>query len=329
MTALRCCEVAIGAWLVCVGVQAQASLDSDGDGVLDILERDADTDGDGLPDVMDPDDDGDLLLTRYEYFPSGDAIDTDRDGLPDYLDADDDDDLILTLDEAPDPNGDGNPKDGRSTTVGLKDYLNEDDDSDGVVTAHERPDAMDQDTDGDHTPDQRDNDDDGDGRFTIEELGASAIDSDADKQPDYLDPDDDGDTLATLLECADFSKRDVDGDGLINCLDLDSDGDGIPDQVEGTEDSDGDGTPNYLDPAEDDDTGQGNVLTPVSDAGRDASVADAGRIVRFDAAVEDASNSTPILTTSAGSRDDGCSLGASHGGAWLLLALLRRRRSAR
>ena len=38
-----------------------------------------------------------------------------------------------------------------------------------------------------------------------------------------------------------------DGDGLANRLDTDSDGDAIPDAVEGTGDTDGDGVPDYLD----------------------------------------------------------------------------------
>ena len=40
---------------------------------------------------------------------------------------------------------------------------------------------------------------------------------------------------------------DADGDGTPNFLDLDSDGDGISDEVEGTGDADGDGSPNFLD----------------------------------------------------------------------------------
>jgi hypothetical protein len=40
---------------------------------------------------------------------------------------------------------------------------------------------------------------------------------------------------------------DTDDDGVLNYLDLDSDGDRIPDSCEGTCDRDGDGIPNYLD----------------------------------------------------------------------------------
>ncbi|MCB0182666.1 MAG: hypothetical protein KDE31_00295, partial [Caldilineaceae bacterium] len=41
---------------------------------------------------------------------------------------------------------------------------------------------------------------------------------------------------------------DIDGDNVPNFLDLDSDGDNLPDSEEGTADSDGDGLPDYLDP---------------------------------------------------------------------------------
>ncbi|MBE3123865.1 MAG: DUF5011 domain-containing protein, partial [Planctomycetes bacterium] len=55
--------------------------------------------------------------------------------------------------------------------------------------------------------------------------------------------DSDGDGIPNDVEGA----GDPDGDGIPNYLDTDSDGDGIPDAVEGTGDPDGDGMPNYLD----------------------------------------------------------------------------------
>jgi hypothetical protein len=55
--------------------------------------------------------------------------------------------------------------------------------------------------------------------------------------------DTDGDGIPDAVEGAD----DPDGDGIPNYLDEDSDGDGIPDSEEGTGDPDGDGIPNYLD----------------------------------------------------------------------------------
>jgi len=55
--------------------------------------------------------------------------------------------------------------------------------------------------------------------------------------------DTDGDGIPDCIE----GWEDVDGDGVPNCADLDSDGDGIPDAIEGTDDADGDGIPNFLD----------------------------------------------------------------------------------
>lgn len=55
--------------------------------------------------------------------------------------------------------------------------------------------------------------------------------------------DTDGDGLPDVIEGDD----DPDGDGLPNCEDPDSDGDGIDDAVEGPDDVDGDHLPNYLD----------------------------------------------------------------------------------
>jgi hypothetical protein len=55
--------------------------------------------------------------------------------------------------------------------------------------------------------------------------------------------DTDGDGIPDIVE----GTNDVDGDGIPNNEDLDSDGDGIPDSEEGTGDSDGDGIPDFLD----------------------------------------------------------------------------------
>ena len=56
-------------------------------------------------------------------------------------------------------------------------------------------------------------------------------------------PDSDGDGLPDELE----GDGDADGDGLDNVDDTDSDGDGIEDGAEGADDTDGDGIPDFLD----------------------------------------------------------------------------------
>ena len=55
--------------------------------------------------------------------------------------------------------------------------------------------------------------------------------------------DSDGDGIPNGIE----GSTDPDEDGLPNYLDADSDGDGLPDAIEGTADPDGDGIPNFLD----------------------------------------------------------------------------------
>jgi hypothetical protein len=59
--------------------------------------------------------------------------------------------------------------------------------------------------------------------------------------------DDDGDSLETRLECTNVVSQDVDADGAWNCYDLDSDGDGASDAMEGTLDTDDDAVPDFLD----------------------------------------------------------------------------------
>ncbi|HDN81045.1 MAG TPA: right-handed parallel beta-helix repeat-containing protein, partial [Chloroflexi bacterium] len=79
--------------------------------------------------------------------------------------------------------------------------------------------------------------------------GGTTADSDDDDTPDYIDVDSDGDGIPDSVE----GTGDVDDDDIPNYLDLDSDGDGIPDSVEGADDSDGDGAPDFLDPDDDGD----------------------------------------------------------------------------
>ncbi|PQJ21594.1 gliding motility-associated C-terminal domain-containing protein, partial [Tenacibaculum sp. SG-28] len=130
------------------GIPDHHDLDSDNDGVNDVIEirgsdsdndghEDSgglvdgdnliDTDGDGTPDIHDTDDDGDGILTAEEDLDfDGDPTndDSDNDGIPDYLDIDDDGDGINTIDESPDLNGDGIPDDALDTDLdGIPDYL--------------------------------------------------------------------------------------------------------------------------------------------------------------------------------------------------------------
>ncbi len=72
---------------------------------------------------------------------------------------------------------------------------------------------------------------------------AHGVDVDEDGLENYLDLDSDGDGIPDAVEGTDSADGDIDG----NWIDLDSDGDHYPDADEGTGDRDGDGIPNYLD----------------------------------------------------------------------------------
>jgi hypothetical protein len=176
--------------------------DTDGDGLMDSVEKKLGTN----PDKVDTDGDG---LSDFDEVGSlAKPLDSDKDGVINALDSDDDNDGILTRYEAADPDGNGNPADARdSDGDGVPDYLDTDDDGDGVLTRYEAADP-----DGNGNP-------------------ADARDSDGDGLPDYLDSDDDGDGTPTKGE-----KPDANGDG--NPADaFDGNGNGIPAYLDPTEDS--------------------------------------------------------------------------------------------
>lgn len=130
------------------------------------------------------------------------ACDNDNDGVLDVDDPDDDNDGILDVDE--DINGDG-------------DYTNDDTDGDGI------PNVFDLDSDNDGIVDVIEGggeDPDGDGV-----IGTGPItDVDNDGLADDVDPSQGGTPLP---------NPDTDGDGMDNVIDIDSDDDGIVDNVEG------------------------------------------------------------------------------------------------
>jgi hypothetical protein len=139
------------------GIPNNQDLDSDNDGILDIIEAGGiDTDGDGVADSL-TDTDSDGLPDLYDLDNGGSPQpipDTDGDGKPDFLDRDSDSDGLPDTIEGQDTNSFVTP-------------LGSDMDGDGIDDAFDpdqagpRPPVPD--VDGDGAPDFRDVDSDGDG----------------------------------------------------------------------------------------------------------------------------------------------------------------------
>jgi hypothetical protein len=221
--------------------------DTDGDRIGDACD-DPDTDGDWLSDVEEgtygtnpalADSDGDGLNDFIETLKNTAAVNTDGDALIDAMDTDSDGDNLLDATEGlTDTDGDGVPN-----------YRDTDSDNDG------KPDLVEGlgDSDGDGKPNALDADDsdgptadpDGDGLTNAVELARGTLRTVADSDADGL-----SDNVETF---GGASSPDTDFDGAIDARDTDSDGDGIPDGVEGAGDADQDSTPNYRDVDSDND----------------------------------------------------------------------------
>jgi hypothetical protein len=246
------------------GISDDCDPDDDNDGILDTRETTTlNTDGDLYPDYHDLDSDNDGILDTDEKGTAGDnatnPVDTDGDGKSDYVDLDSDNDGINDVIETDGTDDDNNGiADGAINGVtGVPASAN------GLKPAN---------TDGTDNPDYRDLDSDNDGIPDLYESGIS--------NPSTID----GTTKDGKIEAADGGDNDgipqnVDGatgsfgdanspdlpnadrnapnpDFVPNYRDLDSDNDGIRDEVEkgpnasdGTNpiNSDPDGLPDYID----------------------------------------------------------------------------------
>ncbi|TXD50137.1 Ig-like domain-containing protein, partial [Polaribacter sp. IC073] len=273
-----------------------------------------DYDGDGINDIVDLDDDNDGILDIDEDFnedgdgnPRTNPSDKDGDGVPNYFDLDTDNDGITDYIEAggtDDPDGNGQPGTGvleRSevNAKGIPLAVSPDTETSGTsetsnltipnTAGADNPNFIDLDSDNDGITDTIEaggTDPDGDGRYGL----GSINDVDSDGLADEIDPYDDRDgNLDTALNPnKKLTLPDTDLDGIPNYLDLDSDNDTIPDNVEGQSttgyithaatdadddglndaydssdgvgtavipvDTDGDGIPDYLDLDSDNDT---------------------------------------------------------------------------
>ncbi|MDH7447836.1 DUF7507 domain-containing protein [Aquimarina sp. 2201CG14-23] len=168
------------------GIPNIIDLDDDNDGITDIEEQNGDplldTDGDGIIDSLDLDADGDGI---YDYIEAGhDGIDSDGDGTIDGPYGDDG--IPDQVQDDPDT-GEVNYDPQDSDGDGIDDFQDIDDDNDGIPTEDENPDP-----DGDMVPDD-------------------AFDSDGDGIPDYLEPNNSDPTAEDDLEV--FNAVTPNGDG--------------------------------------------------------------------------------------------------------------------
>ncbi|WP_264791811.1 cadherin-like domain-containing protein [Aureispira anguillae] len=260
------------------GIPNHLDLDSDNDGIADIVEAGGvDTNGDGVVDnYTDTDNDG--LSDEYDVDNGGTAIansDSDGDGILDVLDLDSDNDGIPDVVEAggTDENGDGLADNFADTDGdGFNDVVDGDVGNDG--TAENSSDALvltgadtdndgapnsypSGDTDGDGIINQLDLDGDNDGIPDVVEAGGTDADGDG-LADNFADTDGDGfndvvdgdvgndgtaENIADVLVLtgADtngdgapdtYARGDLDGDGILNQFDLDADNDGILDVEE-------------------------------------------------------------------------------------------------
>ncbi len=229
--------------------------DSDGDGIKDRLDLDADNDG--IPDVTEAggtDADGDGVIggfTDTDQDGLADSVDpvgpatpgtplprpnSDSDNVPDWLDIDSDNDGITDVTEAGGTDADGDGRIDGFTDAdgdGFTDSVDTDDSTtptplDGAGTELPAPDF-----DGDGRPNYLDIDSDNDGiTDATESTIAIGEDADGDGEVDgFVDANGNGYDDATETEPLTLSN--FDGNGGPDYLDIDSDDDGIVDNIEG------------------------------------------------------------------------------------------------
>ncbi len=249
------------------GIPNNLDLDSDNDGIPDVVEAyGVDTNGDGIIDNY-TDTDGDGFSQNVDANNTGvtgsgiglGAPDFDGDGIPNYLDTDSDNDGIPDIIEAGgvDVNNDGKVDGFTDANYdGISDnYINASallktgvDVSPVDGRADNYPNKnMDQ----DFRPNAYDMDSDGDGIVDVIEAGLP--DANLNGIVDgIIGPNGWSTTVSALVS---LNLRSTDGDGKPDYLDIDSDDDGIPDNIEGQS------TAGYLLPGITDTDGDGLVNT--------------------------------------------------------------------
>src|SRR5688572_5700185 len=191
-------------------------------------ERGGDFDGDGINDNDDLDDDNDGILDVTETLSAYNNGDTDNDGNPDWLDRDSDNDGISDIIEAR-----GLDMNGNGEVDGFIDINNDGwDDNMALIPL---PGV---DPDGDPNWNGADLDSDNDGITDVIEAGGSDPDNNGQigTGTGTTIPDLDGDGLSDLVDTDNGGTAlmlpNTDGMGRPNYADLDSDNDGIVDNIE-------------------------------------------------------------------------------------------------
>ncbi len=220
------------------GVTNYRDLDSDNDGILDLVESGrpvTDADNNGVVDGTDPDGDGIVgnadLTNGFGSANTPAPLNTDGDGVPNYRDLDSDNDGILDLTESGRPLTDA---DNNGVVDGT------DTDGDGIVGNADLAPALfgsagtptPLDTDGDTLPNYRDLDSDNDGILDLTESGRTLTDADSNGVVDGTDTDNDGivgnaDLTDGFGSANTPAPLNTDGDSMPNYRDLDSDNDSI------------------------------------------------------------------------------------------------------
>ena len=219
------------------GITDQIDLDDDNDGILDIDEGYLleDSDGDGIPNRLDLDSDNDGIADVIEaggtdsdgdgVIGTGSITDTDGDGI---------DDTVDTVDAG---SGASEVSSGTALTFtdndsdGLKNPYDNDSDNDGIVdlieaqTTNSFVTLLGTDTDNDGIDDAFDSDYIVVGaEITLGHFIIYVSDVDIDGIPDYLDLDSDDDGITDQVESgitADVSTLDSDNDGILDDYDAD------------------------------------------------------------------------------------------------------------
>ena len=226
-----------------------------------------DTDGDGVPDDTDIDDDNDGILDTAEYLSTLDHDgDEDGDGVPNYLDANDDNGGGSTGTDYTDSNGDGIPDAYDFDHDGVPNHIDLDSDNDGILDIKES-----QASTGAKVLSGNDDDNDGlDNNFDATPTGGAAgsngtipVNTDGDLstlfKPDFLDIDADGDGIPDIVEAHTTSdyKNSLPSGGTIGKNGVNSQYVNVdtysPTAVTAVVDTDLDGTPDYRDSDSDND----------------------------------------------------------------------------